>query len=144
MSKKTCPKCWKDNYGDRETCAFCGADLSTGKLYEGPPKFVKPMWFNFIAVLAFLSAVGAFVIMVKYQGYYTLWYSVAFDIIAGLEFLFPIQGYQIASRRYYLFHRYEPDDYEEPEVKSIAIHMTIVTVFWVLMNIITLVVPLSE
>ena len=142
MSKKTCPKCWKDNYGDRETCAFCGAKLND-EPDHGPPKFVKPMWFNFIAVLAFLSVSIAFFIMAKYQRY-VLWYCVLFDIIAGLEFLFPIQGYQIASRRYYLFHRYEPDDYEEPEVKSIAIHMTIVTVFWVLMNIITLVVPLSE
>lgn len=144
MSKKTCPNCGKVNKSDRVNCVFCGAELATGKLYEGPPKFVKPMWFNLIAVLAFLSAVGAFVIMAKHQGYYELWYSVLYDIIAGLEFLFPIQGYQIASRRYYLFHRYEPDDYEEPEVKSIAIHMTIVTVFWVLLNIITLVVPLSE
>lgn len=142
MSKKTCPKCWKDNYGDRETCAFCGAKLND-EPDHGPPKFVKPMWFNFIAVLAFLSVSIAFFIMAKYQRY-VLWYSVLYDIIAGLEFLFPIQGYQIASRRYYLFHRYEPDDYEEPEVKSIAIHMTIVTVFWVLMNIITLIVPLSE
>ena len=142
MSKKTCPKCWKDNYGDRETCAFCGAKLND-EPDHGPPKFVKPMWFNFIAVLAFLSVSIAFFIMAKYQRY-VLWYCVLFDIIAGLEFLFPIQGYQIASRRYYLFHRYEPDDYEEPEVKSIAIHMTIVSVFWVLMNIITLVVPLSE
>ena len=142
MSKKTCPKCWKDNYGDRETCAFCGAKLND-EPDHGPPKFVKPMWFNFIAVLAFLSVSIAFFIMAKYQRY-VLWYCVLFDIIAGLEFLFPIHGYQIASRRYYLFHRYEPDDYEEPEVKSIAIHMTIVTVFWVLLNIITLVVPLSE
>ena len=141
MSKKTCPKCWKDNYGDRETCAFCGAKLND-EPDHGPPKFVKPMWFNLIAVLAFLSAAGAFVIMVKYQGYYTLWYSVAFGIIAGLEFIFPIQGYQIASRRYYLFHRYEPDDYEEPEVKSIAIHMTIVTVIWVLISVTTILIPI--
>lgn len=142
MSKRTCPKCWKDNYGDRETCAFCGAKLND-EPDHGPPKFVKPMWFNLVAVLAFLSVSIAFFIMAKYQRY-VLWYCVLFDIIAGLEFIFPIQGYQIASRRYYLFHRYEPDDYEEPEVKSIAIHMTIVTVFWILLNIITLVVPLSE
>ena len=142
MSKKTCPKCWKDNYGDRETCAFCGAQLN-GEPDHSSPKFVKPMWFNLVAVLAFLSVSVAFVIMAKYQRY-VLWSCVLFDIIAGLEFLFPIQGYRIASRRYYLFHRYEPDDYEEPEVKSIAIHMTIVTVFWILLNIITLVVPLSE
>ena len=137
MSKKTCPNCGKVNKSDRVNCVFCGAELATGKLYEGPPKFVKPMWFNLIAVLAFLSAVGAFVIMAKHQGYYELWYFIMLDIFIGLEFLFPIQGYRLASRRYHL-----PYDYEEPEVKSIAIHMISVSVIWLLINVSKVLVPI--